>query len=136
MAYSTETDVEVRFPLLVACPDDTITALILQEDAEIDKILAGMKYVVPVVTPDAFLKKWSVYKAGLASWNSIDATAQHKAFNSDEIWSWLERIEAAVANGEMKFAYPKYTNQPSVSNDSLNDPSFSNFSTDVDVRDD
>ncbi len=134
MAYSTETDVEKRFPLLTACPAGSITEFILHGDAEIDVILAGAGYVVPVVTPTEFLEKWSIYKAGLASWNSLDATSQTLGFDYDEIMSWIGRTEVAIANGTMKLAVPSYANQPSVYNDSLTDPSYSNFSTDVDVE--
>ncbi len=127
MAYSTEADVKVRFPLLVDCPALSITAFIAQADASIDTILAGKNYVVPVAVPDEMLEWWSVLKAGLSSWSSLDASKQTNAMDFDWVQSEIERIEGGIVSGEIKFAYPKNSSEPSVASDSLVTPSYSQF---------
>jgi len=127
MAYSTEADVERMFPLLVAVPDLSIDEFIKDADGEIDAILATGGYATPVTTTDYLLRKWSATLAAYTAWESLDATSQTLGSSIDTIFSWLNDMRLGVASGSIKLTIATLSVSPSVYNDSLTDPDYSQF---------
>ncbi len=118
MAYCTEAQVKAQFPLTSTLTN--IAAYIEEADSEIDALLAAKGYSTPVSPVPAFIRKLSIYKAGLACWDEVDSTEQTAVPFSDEpIRADVDKMESRISLGEYKIAAAVVDISPGIGTPSL-----------------